>query len=527
VVRPAGWARRLVVPGSFFFSVLAHAVVFTVLFLSWRSADEPPRPATKEITISFAIAVAKPVEPSPAPPRPAVIEPVPDEPATKSDADRNEAPPPARDGSIDGTEPDPAPGDPRVVVERPGPPGQEPLPLPAIGPGGTPPPLPPGGGARKGFWGRAEGKGQALGMYGGSGKTEGAVTRGLRWLAEHQDENGGWSADGFGRHCRHASACPGRGFEEFDTGVTALAALAFLGAGHAPERSSKEPSVPAAAGSRGDSSRYRRNVQKAIHYLLGRQDGRGAFGAVGENYLYNHALATLAVSEALIMTGDPRFRESLEAAVAFSVSAQQAGGGWDYTAQATGRNDLSITGWQVMALRSAVQAGVPVPGNVLERLSRYLDGALLADGQGIYTNLGQEKGRRGINMSAVGLLSRLYMGATRDDRGVRAAAGRVLRTPPDWERAARWEDTFQSYYYWYTATLALFHLGGEEWKAWNFFVVRAVLGLQSEKPHEEGSWPPEPSWIGASGGRVYATAINVLTLETYYRYEPLSGARKL
>jgi hypothetical protein len=364
-------------------------------------------------------------------------------------------------------------------------------------------------------------------MYGGSGKTEGAVTRGLRWLADHQDEDGGWSAEAFDRHCRQISACRGRGFAEFDTGVTALALLAFLGAGHSPDPASFDARSPAVAAPAGERNPYRRNVQKAIDYLLAHQDGQGAFGAQGENYLYNHALATLAVSEALVMSGGRRLRESLEAAVAFSASSQQSGGGWDYTARSTGRNDLSITGWQVMALRSAANAGVPVPGNVLERCRGYLGGAVTADGFGIYTNLGQEAGRRGINMVAVGLLARLYMGAAPNDPMTRAAAGRILRAPPDWEGAAKWDDTFQSYYYWYTATLALFHLGGKEWKAWNFFVARAVLALQSQKPHEEGSWPPEPSWIGASGGRVYATALNVLILETYYRYEPLFKHGKL
>jgi hypothetical protein len=524
---PLARGPRLVVPGSFCLSVLAHAAILAALFTSWERGGSPEPMAAREAVVTFSIRVEPPAPPPSGPP-PAVAEPPPpEEPAAPADVDRNEPPPPRQDGSIAGTEPDPAPGDPTALVDRPDLPGQEPLPLPGIGPGGAPPPLPPGSGSRRGFWGRAEGKGQALGKYGGSGRTEGAVTRGLKWLAEHQDEDGGWSADGFQRHCRHVTPCGGRGFPEFDTGVAALAVLAFLGAGHAPAPAAFDVRSPVVAAGSEDRSPYRRNVEKALDYLLGRQDGRGAFGAVGENYLYNHALATLAVSEALAMTGARRFRESLEAAVAFSASAQQSGGGWDYTARSTGRNDLSITGWQVMALHAAAAAGVEVPGRVLDRCRAYLAGAMTADGQGIYTNLGQEAGRRGINMVAVGLLSRLYMGASRNDRVVRAAAGRILRAHPDWESTASWDQTFQSYYYWYTATLALFHLGGEEWKAWNFFVARAVLALQSARPHEEGSWPPEPSWIGASGGRVYATALNVLTLETYYRYEPLFKPRKL
>ena len=32
-----------------------------------------------------------------------------------------------------------------------------------------------------------------------------------------------------------------------------------------------------------------------------------------------------------------------------------------------------------------------------------------------------------------------------------------------------------------------------------------------------GSWPPTDQW-GAHGGRIYSTALAVLTLEVYYRF---------
>jgi hypothetical protein len=38
-----------------------------------------------------------------------------------------------------------------------------------------------------------------------------------------------------------------------------------------------------------------------------------------------------------------------------------------------------------------------------------------------------------------------------------------------------------------------------------------------------GSWNPEVDRWGFEGGRVYATAINALTLEVYYRYANVFG----
>ncbi len=421
---------------------------------------------------------------------------------------------------------------PKPPAARPGP--ADPAPPLPIGLGAGTPPLPSGSGGRGGtspYSGRLDsrGKGTALGVYGGNGKTEGAVSRGLRWLAEHQDQDGGWSADAFERHCRHGVPCGGKGLTEFNAGITALTVLAFLGAGHLPEPPRgplRGARIPLTVAADMEFQPYRRNVEKALDYLLARQDGSGAFGATGESYFYNHAIATFALGEAYALTGSQKYKESTLAAIRFSVNAQQAGGGWDYTSRSTGRNDLSITGWQIMALRTALNAGLEVPDGTLARASRFLERAVTPDGDGLYADLGQEAGRRGINMVAVGLLSRLYLGALPADEKSRHAAERILRTPPDWAAVEGWERTFQSYYYWYVATLSLFHLQGPGWKAWNVFLQRAVLPLQSQKGHEDGSWPPEGNWLGISGGRVYATAINVLTLETYYRYEPLFKPRK-
>ena len=76
-------------------------------------------------------------------------------------------------------------------------------------------------------------------------------------------------------------------------------------------------------------------------------------------------------------------------------------------------------------------------------------------------------------------------------------------------------------YYWYTATLALFHVGGSPWKKWNQQLQQQLLPLQIQQGESIGSWDPDPNWIGAAGGRVAQTALGVLTFETYFRYTPL------
>ena len=77
-------------------------------------------------------------------------------------------------------------------------------------------------------------------------------------------------------------------------------------------------------------------------------------------------------------------------------------------------------------------------------------------------------------------------------------------------------------YYWYYGSIAMFQLGGPYWKAWNGALKNALIPTQKRMGCNNGSWDPAGAWGGA-GGRVYATAINVLTLEVYYRYKRVSG----
>jgi len=180
-----------------------------------------------------------------------------------------------------------------------------------------------------------------------------------------------------------------------------------------------------------------------------------------------------------------------------------------------------------MALRAAEKAGIPIPAKIRQNVSHFINRAFTRGGYGIYANIDPEAGRKGANMVAVALLSHLYSGGiSADSRARKAITHLVQGNPPEGKKLVNWELNYQSYYYWYAATLALFNVGGKTWEAWNTLLQRTTLPLQRREAHISGSWDPEPSWIGRSGGRIYSTAINVLTLEVYYRYRPVFTSRK-
>ncbi|HQU43487.1 MAG TPA: hypothetical protein PK867_11795 [Pirellulales bacterium] len=81
------------------------------------------------------------------------------------------------------------------------------------------------------------------------------------------------------------------------------------------------------------------------------------------------------------------------------------------------------------------------------------------------------------------------------------------------------------YYLWYNCTLAMFQAGGRSWERWNNSVRDHVIERQLHGAAcERGSWPPDDQWSNR-GGRVYSTALAVLTLEVYYRFQRIEEQR--
>ncbi len=355
------------------------------------------------------------------------------------------------------------------------------------------------------FGSRLGGKAGALRRFGGAGTTEAAVSEGLAWLARHQDPNGSWDPAGYQRHCHGGAPCRGAGFAEFRVGVTALALLAFLGAGIDDVR--EHP--------------HRDAVRKGLEFLRMSQEDDGCFGREGKKYMYNHAIATFCMAEAYHFCRNARYRESAERGLEYSAATQQPGGGWDYTSAQSLRNDLSVTGWQIMAMQAARDAEIPISQEMERRARGYLMEAVHPGGASTYADRGTGAGRQGISIAAVGLLSKLYLGWSPRSSELKRAADRIILQPPDHEKRIAWERYYQSSYYWYYATLALFHMGGERWEAWNTLLQREVLPLQHGEGERRGSFDADPNWLGAEGGRVASTAFLVLTFEVYYRYKPL------
>jgi hypothetical protein len=341
----------------------------------------------------------------------------------------------------------------------------------------------------------------------------------LRWLARHQNPDGTWSSSEFGARCS-AGPCLGKGESDFDEGATSLALLAFLGAGYT-QLSKDELWDPVEPGRR---LHFGSVVKKGLQALLARQDPEGCIGPRGPKFMYNHAIATLALCEAYGMTAASPLQEPAQKAVDFLVAAQNPGAGWRYGVR-TGENDTSVSGWAVMALKSAELSDLSFPRKSTEGAIAWIDratergpsprvGYTHAGSGKVYIPGRNEQFAEHPTMSAIGLLSHLFI---KKDRSDPTLATSLLADLPEWK------DNHIDFYAWYYSTLALYQFdgpSGPHWKKWSDPVKDALVANQKVARNgcESGSWDPRVDRWGSEGGRVYATAINTLTLEIFYRY---------
>lgn len=354
----------------------------------------------------------------------------------------------------------------------------------------------------------------ALKHYGGGEDTEGAVNLGLEYLAQAQASDGSWDPDrGFNRRVSRVDFGK-RG------ALTALCTLPFLAAGNSPAE-----------------GRYRQNVQLAVNWLIRNQTSDGCLSDRNMWQMYTHTVATLALCEAYGMTRDARIRGAAERALRFLERTQGVGGGWDYTAGVTSgnrapeRNDLSISGWGVLALKSAQAVGLRVSGPGWDRAADLYDRQSLESGETYYAD--RDTGslsahRKGIGMVGVGLTARAILDPGRFAKRNAAAERLLLENTPDYQRLydpSNGPDApnFTTFYGWYYGTLGLFLKNegrGPAWEKWNAALKETLLKNQVLSGPKKGAWNADDTWMGPICGDLYSTACAVLCLEVYYRYNP-------
>jgi len=327
----------------------------------------------------------------------------------------------------------------------------------------------------------------ALRDGGGTSASEAAVARGLKWLVRQQMPDGKWMLNSPNLPEKD------RGREGNDVAGTALGLLPLLAAGktHKPAK----------------DNAYDKVVDKGLKFLIRSQDQKtGFFGGS----MYAHGLASICMCEAYGLSQDPALRRPAQLAINLLVNSQHDGGGWRYSPTKT-PGDLSVAGWQIMALKSGQMAGLDVPTVTVKKAVAFLESCCDTQTEGYgYTGPGGSN-----RLTAVGLLCRQYMQnwGPSHPRMIQSVNRYIKTNPPD----------KQDVYYYYYATQVMHHFGGEAWRDWNEKMREYLIKRQdaNQSSNNFGSWSGEGDPFGSAGGRLMMTSLNLLTLEVYYRYLPL------
>jgi squalene-hopene/tetraprenyl-beta-curcumene cyclase len=195
------------------------------------------------------------------------------------------------------------------------------------------------------------------------GRSQGAIDRGLRWLAGMQSKDGGWGAFDADNTRQLVNKLPfcdfGAVIDPPSADVTAHIVEAF-----------------AAEGRDGDPV-----VRRGVVWLLRHQEPDGSwFGRWGANYIYG----TGAVVPALIAAGVKPSKPAIRRAVAWLEAHQNPDGGWgedlrsydDPALAGRGDSTASQTAWALLALLAAGETD----SETTERGVRWLAGTQRADG---------------------------------------------------------------------------------------------------------------------------------------------------
>ncbi len=316
-----------------------------------------------------------------------------------------------------------------------------------------------------------------------------SVESGLEWLAKKQTSDGTWPSG------------------NLTPGVTGLALLAFLARGYGPAH-----------------DRYGITVGKGLDSLLKDPRWNGCLVPTSHHeHLICHGIATQAIVEAYILTGEYRFRRVAQPALDYIVWARNPYLAWRYDPRG-GENDTHVTMWMVTALRLGDAAGLRVDAEAYAGAASWIDKM---------TDLGS--GRIGYNypggiparpenlrdqfppdevesMTAAGIWCRHLLGGkelktSEHKKGVEL----LLAKPPRTSSGA------QDHMYWNFGSLGLYQDGDDAYKKWEKAVVAALAACRDET---SGAWRPTDAWstsVGEGNG-AYVTAMGVLTLLTPTRY---------
>jgi len=305
--------------------------------------------------------------------------------------------------------------------------------------------------------------------------------RGIKYLADTQDENGSWSNSG-----------------QSGPGTVGMSLMVFLASGEDP-----------------NFGKYSVNVRRCLRNIINSQDAAtGYLGGQGGQSMYHHGFGMLALAEAYGAVDDRNLwpdrkdgrtiGQALELAVRCAVTSQKKNqyGGWRYSPDAPDA-DTSVSGAVFVGLLAARNAGIEIPDESIDRAISYYQQMTSSSGQVAYAGMG------GFDESTarVAIATLVYSIARRKDLSEFKATLGFLKERMEFTGAdGRGYADYTRYY----EAQALFQGDVDAWEKWNKLLVRQLKAAQQ----------PDGSIRGEFGPHI-STSLSMLALAVNYRFLPI------
>jgi hypothetical protein len=327
-------------------------------------------------------------------------------------------------------------------------------------------------------------------VKGGNASSEASVEGALKWLINHQQDDGGWS---FATACDCRSTChPSCRADR--AGATGLALLPFLACGYTDK-----------------DGPYKKQLGKAVMFLAELSNKHQGNLIRDGGTISSHAYALIALSEFGELTSRKQLNQPIQMALMAIVQADKNGPGWGSTP--SDKPDMLTTASVIAGLK-----GLPThskwnwsPQYSLKRAVAFLD-QVQYDDRSQYGLFAPDDCPPAGTSTSAGLASRLTLGWNKENPALWKGASSVAKKGPS-------DDILYDYY----ATNILYALEGDMWLAWTSRMRERLVTAQSRDGHSAGSWLEgfEKSEEAQRMGRLYVTALATLILEVYYRYPGL------
>jgi hypothetical protein len=329
-----------------------------------------------------------------------------------------------------------------------------------------------------------------------------ALRKALDYLVHEQTEQGFWTSQ---MHDKNA-------------GIAGLCLMAFIGA----DCIAKD---------------YSANITKTVDFIKTKyhpssdydsssEEAANFGGLIGEdNPMYEHGIATLALIEALVESDDFSLEPMIQDALQLIIRSQNTEhkpkllngpigpeskhyGGWRYDPDSTD-SDISITGWQILALKAALNASINIPEWSLPKAAQFLRACYDQDDEA-FSYIADSR-EFGCGQAGVGVLG-LQLAGYPEDPLIPSGLKYMFDNPPVWNA----EDPGDGYpfYYWYYGTRALLTVGGDDWRLWKKWMCRLLVDNQNDT----GGWKGTQR---EKDRNIYMTALGALMLELCCGHVPM------